>query len=99
MGVFRTVVSEAHRTPALGKVFLDSGPRTGTQALSALFELANQRGELHIEDTLMAAYQFIFLCDAGLSQRAHMGYGPSSAAEIEKHVDSAVHLFIRGYRP
>jgi AcrR family transcriptional regulator len=97
MGVFRTVVSEAHRDPKLGAVFWDSGPRSGARALAALLAHAHARGEVNISDTTLAAFQFIFLCDAGLSQRAHMGTAPPTAAEINAHVESAVILFLRGY--
>jgi AcrR family transcriptional regulator len=99
LGVFRTVVSEAHRDPLLGTVFWDSGPRSGAGALAALFEHANARGEVKITDTMLAAFQFIFLCDAGLSQRTHMGASLPTHAEINAHVDSAVRLFLRGYAP
>jgi TetR/AcrR family transcriptional regulator, mexJK operon transcriptional repressor len=98
MGVFRTVVSEAHRDPTLGAVFWDSGPRSGARSLAALLTHAHERGELEIPDTTLAAFQFIYLCDAGLSQRAHMGT-PPTAAEISAYVDSAVTLFLRGYAP
>jgi TetR/AcrR family transcriptional regulator, mexJK operon transcriptional repressor len=99
MGVFRTVVSEAHRDPSLGAVFWDSGPRSGARSLAALLAHAHARGEVETPDTTLAAFQFIFLCDAGLSQRAHMGTTQPTAAEINFYVDSAVTLFLRGYAP
>jgi AcrR family transcriptional regulator len=99
MGLYRALVGEAHRQPALGEVFMRAGPRPGARALAALLRAADQRGELRIADAELAAHQFIHLCDAGLSQRAHMGEGLPSDDEVARHVDAAVSLFLRGYAP
>jgi AcrR family transcriptional regulator len=93
----RTMVAEAHRSPDLGAIFMSSGPEAGAKSLSALLDAAVLRGELAIPDTDLAASQFIEMCDAGLSLRAHMGKGEPSPALIEAHVKSAVSLFLKGY--
>jgi len=96
-GIVRTLVGEAHRTPALGRIFMDAGPDQGAAALAALLDRAVDRGQLAIPDTRLAARQFIHLCDAGLSQDAHMGEPLPSHARIEAQVRGAVRLFLRGY--
>jgi AcrR family transcriptional regulator len=95
--VYRTVVSEAHRTPRLGQAFLQAGPEPGAKSLAALLDAAVERHELAIPDTQLAAYQFVHLCDAGLSERAHLGDGIPTDAEIDRHVRSAIDVFLRGY--
>ena len=97
MGVYRTLVGEAHRNPALGEAFMRSGPRPGSKALAAVLESATARGLLNVPDPELAAFQFIHLCDAGLGQRVHMGEGRPTDEDIQRHVSSAVGVFLRGY--
>ena len=74
-----------------------SGPRPGSKALAAVLESATERGLLNVPDPELAAHQFIYLCDAGLSQQVHMGSLKPTDEDIQRHVASAVGVFLRGY--
>lgn len=76
---------------------MDAGPEQGAAALAALLDRAVDQGQLAIPDTRLAARQFIHLCDAGLSQDAHMGEPLPTHERIEAQVRGAVRLFLRGY--
>lgn len=97
MAVFRTLTSEAHKFPELGRAFEAAGPEPGAIALGRYLRRLDQEGVLDIPDERLAAGQFIALCDAGLSRRAHFQVERPTSAQIKKRVQSAVRLFLRGY--
>ena len=96
--IFRICVAEAARFPELGRRFYDSGPGKMRMEIAAYFEEACARGELVMEDHLMAADQFGELCKANLWPRLMFGViNDVSAAEIDHVVDNAVETFLARY--
>ncbi|WP_152045273.1 TetR/AcrR family transcriptional regulator [Aureimonas psammosilenae] len=97
----RTVISVVERMPELGASFYESGPKRAIGLLSSYFDAAVAVGTLAMEDTELAAKQFVELASAGILRCRLFGYetnGPLPA-EIERNVDSAVKLFMAGYGP
>jgi TetR/AcrR family transcriptional regulator, mexJK operon transcriptional repressor len=97
---WRALVAEAPHTPELREVFLSEEGGPIQQALA--FYLAEQAkdGRLAIADAGRAAGQFLALVRGSLHHRALAGDASvSSSEEIDRHVRSAVHVFIHGYRP
>lgn len=99
MKMARQLVSDGWRFPHLGRAFMEEGPVRGTQLLANYLQALCDQGLLSIEDTTLAAQQFIALAEVGQANRAHMTGEFPSQAEIAQRVKSAVRLFMRGYAP
>lgn len=99
MKMVRQLVSEGWRFPHLGKAFMQEGPIKGTELLASYLQALCDEGVLRIEDTMLAAQQFIALAEVGQANRAHMTGAFPSQHEITMRVASAVRLFLRGYAP
>ena len=96
--IFRICVAEADRFPELGRRFYDSGPGLMRVEMAAYFSDACARGELKIEDHIMAADQFGELCKASLWVRLMFGViKQASPEEIDHVVDNAVETFLARY--
>jgi TetR/AcrR family transcriptional regulator, mexJK operon transcriptional repressor len=96
----RLVIAEAARFPALGQTFYDLGPGRTIAALAASFERLAKRGVLQIDDPAVAAAQFNWLLMAAPLNRAMLlGSHPiPSRAELDRHADSSVAMFLAAYR-
>jgi len=99
MKMARQLVSDGWRFPHLGRAFMEEGPTRGTQLLANYLQTLCDQGVFSIEDTTLAAQQFIALAEVGQANRAHMTGEFPSQAEIVQRVKSAVRLFMRGYAP
>jgi TetR/AcrR family transcriptional regulator, mexJK operon transcriptional repressor len=97
MNMFRTVMAESHKFPELGKIFYESGPGPGSISLGKYLRRLATEGIIEIDDEVLAAYQFIGLCEAGMAQRAHLLYMRPTDAQVAASVKSAVKLFLKGY--
>lgn len=96
--IFRICVAESDRFPELGQQFYNSGPAVMRAEMAAYFEQAEARGELRIEDRILAADQFGELCKADVWPRLIFGMTKSvSAEEIERVVNGAVKTFMARY--
>ena len=58
---FRLIASEAERSPEIGRIFYDAGPRKGAERVAELLTAMAQGGELEVDDPLEAAHQFLGL--------------------------------------
>lgn len=98
MQVFRICVAESDRFPELGQSFFESGPAVMRAEMAAYFAQACARGELEIDDYIMAADQFGELCKADLWMRLMFGVIKDVTAEdIDRVVDNAVETFLARY--
>ena len=98
MQVFRICVAESDRFPDLGRSFFESGPAVMRAELAAYFAQACARGELEIDDYIMAADQFGELCKADLWMRLMFGVIKEATVEdIDRVVDNAVETFLARY--
>lgn len=99
MKLARQLVSEGWRFPHLGRAFMEEGPTRGTQLLAHYLQALCSQGVLRMEDTTLAAQQFIALVEVGQANVAHMTGEFPSPAQMAQRVHSAVRLFMRGYAP
>ncbi|WP_298915797.1 TetR/AcrR family transcriptional regulator [uncultured Roseobacter sp.] len=96
--IFRICVAESDRFPELGQKFYSSGPAVMRAEMAAYFEQAEARGELRIDDRILAVDQFGELCKADVWPRLIFGVTKSvSEAEIERVVRGAVKTFMARY--
>jgi AcrR family transcriptional regulator len=96
----RMVIGVAEKFPRLGQMFYDAGRRRGTARLKSYLDRQVEAGRLVIEDTELAAMQFLDLCQSGLLRRLLFGAGNDPAPqEIAHNVQSAVRVFFAAYGP
>ncbi|WP_299672226.1 TetR/AcrR family transcriptional regulator [uncultured Roseobacter sp.] len=96
--IFRICVAESDRFPELGQKFYNSGPAVMRAEMAAYFEQAEARGELQIEDRVLAADQFGELCKADVWPRLIFGMTKVvTPEEIERVVNGAVKTFMARY--
>ena len=96
--IFRICVAEADRFPELGQRFYNSGPAVMREEMAAYFSGAQARGELCIDDFILAADQFGELCKADVWPRLIFGVSKTvTDAEITRVVDGAVDTFLARY--
>lgn len=96
--VFRICVAEANRFPELGQQFYESGPALIRDRIAAYLDGAVARGELVIDDTLLAADQFAELCKAGIFPSVIFGVQLTfTDADRDRVGRSAVEMFLARY--
>ncbi len=96
--VFRICVAEADRFPELGQRFYCSGPELMRTEMVKYFEIAQARGELQIDDKVLAADQFGELCKADIWPRLIFGVSTSvKDDEMQRVVNGAVDTFLARY--
>jgi AcrR family transcriptional regulator len=96
--IFRICVAEADRFPELGRRFYASGPEVMRAEMAAYFKGAEARGELRIDDYVLAADQFGELCKADIWPRLIFGVSDHvTDAEITRVVEGAVDMFMARY--
>jgi|KBSSwiStaDraftv2_1062776.scaffolds.fasta_scaffold12880_9 AcrR family transcriptional regulator len=95
---YRVIIAEAPRNPEIGRIFYESGPMNGARRLADVLAQATARGELRADDPLLAAHQFIGLCQNRMLKARHCNYMPEpTAEEIAKEVDAAVRTFLAAF--
>jgi AcrR family transcriptional regulator len=94
----RVVVFAAAKFPRLGQAFYEAGPLFGVLKLKDRLDAFVAAGTLEIDDTALAARQFIDLCLGDILKRLlFMVVASLPQEEIDFTVDSAVHMFIKTY--
>ncbi len=95
----RTVMAIAERMPDVGKRFYEAVLAHAIRQVAGYLDARVTAGELKIDDTELAAAQFMMACQATLFQPFIFQAKPSpTPAEIDKVVDSAVRVFLAAYR-
>lgn len=96
----RVMVALASQSPKLSQMFYEAGPQRLLNEMEGLLSKANQAGQLRIVDVQNAADQFFSLLKGGANFRLLIGCGsPQQGADAERHVQNAVGMFVRAYRP
>lgn len=94
----RTVLGVIDRMPRLAQRFFTATPENGYTVLKAYLDRQVAAGTLSIDDTEMAAKQFLELSMAGIFKYRLFGMCDSVPAErIEKNVASAIRVFLAAY--
>ena len=95
----RLIVAETERFPQIGEAFAVRGPDRVRQRLCRYLEEEMQAGRLRKGDPLVAAHQFIGLCQSGCYLDRIWRPARQSPIKVEKDVANAVDTFMRGWRP
>lgn len=95
----RIVIGVAERMPDLGREFYENGPLQGTQRLAGYLDDRVKEGKLAIEDTALAASQFLDLSQSTLLRPRLFNAvrEQPSEAEIARVVKAAVEMFMAQY--
>jgi TetR/AcrR family transcriptional regulator of autoinduction and epiphytic fitness len=96
----RIVIGVAERMPEIGQEFFAAGPQRIGKELAAFLGHHVGQGRLKIDDTYLAAVQFVELCQATIFRsRLYAAVNePASEREISAVVGSAVRMFLAAYR-
>jgi AcrR family transcriptional regulator len=94
----RMVLGVLDDMPEVAKMFLSSGPTRGAHQLKDYLERHAERGELVLDDPLLAAKQFAELCSAGHFKPCLFNEREQPTdEEIEPVVRSAIRVFLKAY--
>lgn len=96
--LYRIVVSEARKFPHLATVFWQTGPFRAIEHMRGWIERQVALGRLDVPDPTFAAEQFLVLCQTrvGIQRRLQL-VDETNDADIERVVQGAVYLFLKGY--
>jgi AcrR family transcriptional regulator len=99
ISAMRTMISVASRMPLLSQRFFQGDSMNIGFFLERFFLRQIARGALQVADVSMASRHFIDLCSGTFLKMRLFGHmaEPPRTEEIEKHVASAVKLFMAGY--
>ena len=100
IALIRVVSMEAAKFPELGKRYYELGPKRAEERLAAYLRKQVERGRLLNEDTRQMAQHFVSLVTGGPVRWFVLGFDPISMSKnaIQKHLDSAVLMFMRAYQ-
>ncbi|MBV8790956.1 MAG: TetR/AcrR family transcriptional regulator [Pseudolabrys sp.] len=95
----RIVAAIADRMPEIGKAFYETGPGYGITRLKAYLDAQVSAGVLKIEDTEIAAAQFLDACQSTLFKPVLFNFAPPPTPQrAARVVDTAVRVFLNTYR-
>jgi AcrR family transcriptional regulator len=95
----RTIMAIAERMPEMGKAFYETGPANGIARLKTYLDAQVRAGVLTIEDTELAAAQFLDMCQSTLFKPVVFNFMPAPSLERIRYViGSAVRTFMAAYR-
>lgn len=99
LSAHRIVLGVAERMPDLGREFYERGPMQGAQRLAAFLDQRVANSELAIDDTALAAAQFVDLAQSTLMRPRLFNAvrTPPSEDEIARVVGEAVAMFMMRY--
>mgnify|MGYP005809915475 CR=1 FL=1 len=98
--IYRVVIAEAFKFPALAQGFFEAGPARALAVMADWLAEATRRGRLKVEDPRFAAEQFFSMSQTVLVLRLRLGLiDEPPPGEIDRIVDAAVTMFLNTYAP
>lgn len=99
MQLRRLVIGEVGRFPELARVLYERGPKRALGILAEMFERLAQRGQLEIEDPMMAASHFNWLVmSSALNQAMLLGdEAIPKPDELRRQAAEGVRVFLAAY--
>ena len=95
--IYRSVIAEGHRYPALAQAFYHGGHGRFVAALAARLQAWHDAGLLHSDDAQADANRFLHMLRANLLEPGLLGLAPAfGPRQIQREVDAAVALFLHG---
>lgn len=95
----RTVIAIAERMPELGRKFYEFGPKCGIERLQTYLKAQCDAGVLAIDDSEVAAAQFLDSCQSTLFKPVMFGSVVPTEERIQHVVGTAVRTFLAAYKP
>ena len=96
----RLVYGEAGRSPEVGHIFHERGPKTTQRLLGAFMETLMERGLLRPGDPQQAARLLCMLCMSGAHHEMLLGLlDAPTEAMITADAENAIEIFLRAYAP
>jgi AcrR family transcriptional regulator len=100
IGLSRIILKDSMISPERAPNFFASGPGKGAQRLAQILEAARKRGEIEVQDSILAAHCFIGMVRANLFLSMLLQLRPPPGkAEAETHVHTVVDIFLNGVKP
>lgn len=99
LAVYRAVVGEVPRFPALGRAFFERGPARMAERLSAFLAAAMNRGVLREDDPRFAAEMLMSMLAGFERTRRLLNPTPRTPAGDRARVAATVDCFLRAYAP
>jgi TetR/AcrR family transcriptional regulator of autoinduction and epiphytic fitness len=95
----RIVIGVAERMPEVGGEFFRTGPKRFAEIVAEYIDHHAARGALHVEDSYLAAVQFLELAQATIFRPRLYAItkDPATEDEIARVVASAVRVFLAAY--
>ena len=98
--LFRIMLAEMPRFPALAQRFYEQGPARARKLLGDYFRRQHEAGRLVCPDPEFVATQFIEMVKANPQHRALLGFEPFlPGRNVEQHIAGVVRLFLHGCAP
>lgn len=97
--IFRIVMAEGPRFPALRNIFLRNAIDLVQKDLARYLTRQTKLGVLTLEDPLLAAKLFLEMAKGDIPARVSCGEAPPPSEMIERQVQVAVNLFLHGALP
>jgi AcrR family transcriptional regulator len=97
--IFRIIMAEGQRFPALRTIFLTSAIDAVQRDLTRYFTRQIKLGALVMDDPLLCAKIFLEMVKGDIPARICCGERPPPPRVLERQVQTAVNLFLRGALP
>jgi len=98
LAMHRVVIGEAANNPRIAQLFYEAGPERFKTAFIALVAALNERGELHVPDTLTACDQFFHMLKGDYHERLLLNLKPKpTQEEIAAYARACVGVFLRAW--
>lgn len=97
LALYRLIVTELHRFPALNRLFTDKMRLTVLGSVTRVLDVYRARGELRFDDAALTTELFVTLIVQGARGRALLGT-PQTADEKHRRTEAAIRLFLDGCR-
>jgi len=91
-------ISSAESHPELGRIFFERGPLQTVHVVAEYLESQHARGNLQVENPLMAAWQFLCMLRAESQMRSQFNLDRQPETDLYEYADYCVAMFLRAYR-
>lgn len=99
LAIYRVVIAEAAKFPALARAFFDAGPARAIAFMAGWLAEETSRGRLSVADPAFAAEQFFNLCQTHLVLRRKLEMLPDPPeTDIDHVIEASITMFLRTYR-
>ncbi len=99
IAALRMIIAVAPKFPHLGAAFFEEGILAGNLKLAGYFESLANSGCLKIENSALAASQFVNLCRGNMAMQCLLNVEPAISPEVvNDNIVAAVDMFLRIYR-